>query len=137
MSDTIGSVLQSKKHVSEAVLSKQTFRKNRKTGEESAISASDVLKMNEDKANWEWVEIPDTDLFGEEHTGVSVNFEHFGPGKYHVSPEMASEVKRLLANRLRGDMRVLQPKQDVVMARIMQKTQLGAPTNSDLRGLND
>ncbi len=50
---------------------------------------------------------------------------------------MAFEVKRLLANRMRGDIRVLQPRQDQVMARIMQKSQLGAAVNSDLKGLND
>lgn len=135
--DTIGAVLQTKKqsHVGESVLSKNA----RKPGREDtiALSAAEVLKNNENKDLWEWVEIPDTDLFGEEHTGVSVNFEKFLPGKYFVSPEMAFEVKRLLANRMRGDIRVLQPKQDQVMARIMSKHQLGAPTNSSLNGLND
>lgn len=136
MADTIGAVLQNK-HVAESIPSKTAVRKSRSTGEELAVSAADIAKMNEDKNNWEWVEIPDTDLFGEPHTGVSINFNQFGPGKYFVSPEMASEVKRLLANRLRGDMRVLQPRQDVVMARIMSKSQLGAPINPNLEGLND
>lgn len=134
--DTIGSVLQSK-HVAESIPSKTAVRKSRSTGEESTVSAADIIKLNADKNNWEWVEIPDTDLFGEAHTGVSVNFNTFGPGKHFVSPEMASEVRRLLANRLRGDMRVLQPRQDVVMARIMAKSQLGAPVNPNLDGLND
>jgi hypothetical protein len=101
------------------------------------LSAAEITAANADKANWEWVEIPETDLFGEAHTGVSVNFDQFGPGKYLVSPELAFEIKRLLANRLRGDMRVLQPRQDVVMARIMAKSQLGAPVNHELKGLND
>lgn len=135
-SDTIGSVLQNK-HVGQSVPSKTAVRKSRSTGEESTVSAAEIHKLNADKNNWEWVEVPDTDLFGEPHTGVSVNFNQFGPGKHFVSPEMASEVRRLLASRLRGDMRVLQPRQDVVMARIMSKTQLGAPVNSDLKGLND
>lgn len=137
-SDTIGSVLQNKqqKHVGESVLSTNVSRKLR-VDKQVAPSAADVLKANENKDNWEWVEIPDVDLFGEEHTGVSVNFETFLPGKYFVSPEMAFEVKRLLANRVRGDIRVLQPRQDVVMARIMAKSQLGAPVNSELKGLND
>lgn len=135
-SDTIGSVLQNRKHVAESIPSKTVPRRNR-VDTTAPMSAAEVLKANEDKANWEWVEVPDTDLFGEPHTGVSVNFEQFGPGKYFVSPEMAGEVKRLLANRVRGDIRVLQPKQDVVMARIMAKSQLGAPVNSELQGLND
>jgi hypothetical protein len=135
--DTIGSVLQAKqKHVAESIPSPTATRKHR-VEEPLAQSREEVLKANADKNNWEWVEIPDTDLFGEPHTGVSVNFEMFPPGKYFVSPEMASEVKRLLNNRLRGDMRVLQPRQDVVMARIMSRSQLGAPVNADLKGLND
>jgi len=136
-SDTIGAVLQNKRqHVAESIPSTTVSRKNR-VDAAAPKSAADVLKANEDKANWEWVEVPDTDLFGEAHTGVSVNFEQFLPGKYYVSPEMASEVKRLLANRVRGDIRVLQPRQDVVMARIMAKSQLGAPVNAELKGLND
>lgn len=137
MSDTIGSVLQNKKqHVGESVPSTNTSQKLR-IDKTAPLSAADVLKANENKDNWQWVEIPDTDLFGEAHTGVSVNFEQFLPGKYFVSPEMAFEVKRLLANRMRGDIRVLQPRQDVVMARIMAKSQLGAPVNPELKGLHD
>src|SRR6266852_7897454 len=115
MSDTIGSVLQAKQHVGQAIPS--TVKTRRPSLDVVPPSAQDVLKANEDKDNWEWVAVPDTDIFGEEHTGVSVNFEHFGPGKYFVSPEMAFELKRLLANRMRGDIRVLQPRQDAVMAR--------------------
>lgn len=127
--DTIGAVLQNKSHVAQSVPSTTANRKIR-TDKNAPLSAADVLKANENKDLWEWVEIPDTDLFGEEHTGVSVNFEQFLPGKYFVSPEMAFEIKRLLANRMRGDIRVLQPRQDAVMARIMAKSQLGAPVNN-------
>lgn len=134
--DTIGSVLQRKSHIGESVPSTTASRRAIKDAFVTP-SASETLKANEDKNNWEWVVIPDTDLFGEAHTGVSVNFDQFGPGKYFVSPEMAGEIKRLLANRMRGDIRVLQPRQDAVMARIMAKSQLGAPTNPNLEGLND
>jgi hypothetical protein len=136
MSDTISSVLQAKQHVGEVIPSKTAQRRGR-VEEDVQLSAAEVAKRNDDKTYWEWVEIPDTDLFGELHTGVSINFQHFDPGKYFVSPEMASEVKKLLANRMRGDMRVLQPRQDVIMARIMAKSQLGAPINPGLEGLND
>lgn len=134
MSDTIESVLQMKKHVGESIPSKTA---KKRASQVAAQSAADVLKANENKDNWEWVEVPDTDIFGEPHTGVSINFEHFDPGKHFVSPEMAFEMKRLLANRMRGDIRVLQPKQDAVMAHIMAKSQLGAPINPGLEGLND
>ena len=128
---THSAVLQNK-HIGKA-LPKRKSTEVKYTGP----TAAEIHKMNEDQAKWEWVEVPDTDLFGEEHTGVSVNFDKFTPGKYFVSPELASEIKRLLALRLRGDMRVLQPKQDMDMARIMQRSQLGAPINSNLDGLND
>lgn len=131
--DTISAVLQKKSHVGQSIPS--THRGSAKQG--PVQSAAEVLKANDDKSLWEWVEIPDHDLFGEPHTGVSVNFDTFLPGKYFVSPEMAAEVKRLLENRQRGDIRVLQPRQDVVMARIMAKSQLGAPINANLEGLND
>lgn len=136
-SDTIQSVLQPKaapkSHVAQSIPSNHRGKAPIGAGQ----SAEAVLKANEDKALWEWVEIPDHDLFGEPHTGVSVNFQQFLPGRYFVSPEMASEVRRLLENRQRGDIRVLQPRQDVVMARIMSKSQLGAPINPNLEGLND
>lgn len=136
-SDTIQSILQTKpapkSHVAQSIPSNHRGKAPIGVGQ----SAAEVLKANEDKALWEWVEVPDHDLFGEPHTGVSVNFEQFQPGRYFVSPEMASEIRRLLENRQRGDIRVLQPRQDVVMARIMAKSQLGAPTNPNLTGLND
>lgn len=113
MSDTIGAV---KQHVEKSVASKR-----RAHTEESGKSREEILKANADKENWEWVEVPDFDLFGEAHTGVSINFEQFGPGKYFVSPELGAEIRRLLFNRLRGDMRVMQPNQDVKMAQIMQR----------------
>ena len=134
--DTIGAVLQTK-HVAQSIPSKTVGRRQQGTPAAPVVSASDIIKANENKDNWEWVEVPDTDLFGEPHTGVSINFEQFAPGKYFVSPEMAGEIRRLLGNRLRGDMRVLQPRQDMVMARIMQKSQLGAAVNPELKGLND
>lgn len=137
MSDTIGAVLQSKKHVGESIPSTTASRRAKIKDAKAPLTSAEISASNEDKNNWEWVEVPDVDLFGEGHTGVSVNFEHFGPGKYFVSPEMSGEIKRLLANRMRGDIRVLQPRQDVIMAQIMAKSQLGAPVNPELKGLND
>jgi hypothetical protein len=130
--DTIGAVLQNPvSHVG------QSFPYTSKKVEGVGQSAAEVIKDNNDKSKWEWVDIPNVDLFGEPHTGVSVNFNTFLPGRYFVSPEMAAEVRRLLENRQRGDIRVLQPRQDVIMARIMSKSQLGAPINHNLEGLND
>lgn len=104
---------------------------------ENKTSAQKILENNEDKSQWEWVTVPDEDLFGEAHTGCSINFERYSSGRHFVCPEAAEEIRRLIKNRLRGDMRVLQPKQDAEMARIMSKSQLGAATNPGLKGLND
>lgn len=82
---------------------------------------------NIDQSDWEWVEVPETDLFGEVHTGVSVNFEAYGPGKHLLPPHLAYEVRRLLDLRLRGDMRILQPRQDKKMFEMMQRAGKPAP----------
>jgi len=92
-----------------------------------------ILERNKDQANWEWVEIPATDLFGESHPGVSINFERFDPEKdeegrytgepkkYFVDPEKAKEVRRLLDQFLRSQMRIMQPGQDKKMVAQMNK----------------
>lgn len=85
------------------------------------------LPIKEDTTNYEWVEIPEEDLFGEEHTGVSINFEKFGPGRHFVNTEKADEINRLLQLRVRGDMRVLQPNQDKKMFEMMERGGKKAP----------
>jgi hypothetical protein len=101
------------------------------------------LEAAKDRANWEWVTIPGTDLFGETHTGVSINFTQYLPAKdekgqftgeeqrYFVDPETAFEIRRLLKLRLDGDMRVLSPAPDKAMFNIMRKAGRGVP---DSRG---
>jgi hypothetical protein len=91
-----------------------------------------IISANEDKSNWEWVEIPATDIFDQRHCGVSINFSFFQPeivdgnytgkpGRYFVDPETASEVRRLLANKMKADIRVLQPRRDQVAIDIMNR----------------
>lgn len=82
-----------------------------------------------DTSKYEYVEVPETDLFGEEHTGVSINFRQFGPGKHFVDPETAGEMRKLLDARLRGDMRVLQPNRDKKMDEIMARNGKRAPVD--------
>ena len=82
-----------------------------------------------DTSKYEYVEVPETDLFGEEHTGVSINFRQFGPGKHFVDPETAGEMRKLLEARLRGDMRVLQPNRDKKMDEIMARNGKRAPVD--------
>ena len=80
-----------------------------------------TAKPEIDKSKWEWVEVPEEDLFGEKHTGVSINFNHYESGKHLVDPETAGELRRLLNNRLRSDMRVLQPNRDKKMQEIVAR----------------
>lgn len=92
-----------------------------------------ILLRNEDQNNWEWVEIPATDIFDQRHCGVSINFQHYGPeldadnnhtgkpGRYFVNPEVAGEIRRLLSNKMRGDIRILQPKRDQVAIDVMNR----------------
>jgi hypothetical protein len=74
-----------------------------------------------DKSNWEWVEVPELDSFGTPHSGVSVNFEQFRPGRHFLAPELAFTVKDLLLKKLRADQRVFQKNTDQVALRLMQK----------------
>lgn len=83
---------------------------------------------NADEANWEYVEVQESDLFGDRSNGVSINFVKYGPGKHFVNPEIAAELRRLLRQKTIAEMRVLQPNQDEKMRRIMQKSALG-PTD--------
>jgi hypothetical protein len=83
---------------------------------------------NADETNWEWVEVEESDLFGDPSNGVSINFKKYGPGKHFVNPEIAKELRRLLRQKTVAEMRVLQPNQDEKMRKIMQKSPLG-PTD--------
>lgn len=93
-----------------------------------------ILEADANKDNWEWVEIPALDIFGTPHSGVSINFESFHPevdeetgkwtgkpGKYLVKPSVAGEIRRLLALKMKGDLRILQPNQDLVALDIMNR----------------
>jgi hypothetical protein len=68
--------------------------------------ADTISKAVNDKSNYEWVEVPEEDTFGKPHSGVSVNFEHYGPGRHFLEPLLAGTVRSLLLKRLRADQRV-------------------------------
>jgi hypothetical protein len=101
-------------------------------------------KAEVDKSTWEWVTVPAKDLFGDSHTGVSINFRKFTPkldeegqptgeeGKYFVDPDSASEVRRLLAQYHQAQMRIMQRQPDLAMAKVMNRgSKLGAPVHAD------
>ncbi len=80
-----------------------------------------ILADNQNKDLWQWVEVPETDMFDDVHTGVNLNFVEYGPGKHFVNPETAGEIRRLLAIRAKADLRVLSPKPDALMKKIMNR----------------
>jgi len=100
------------------------------------------LALNNDESQWEVVVVPATDLFGEPHSGVSINFERFDPdkdeqgrhtgkeGRYKVDPEKATEIRRLLQQHLQAQMRILQPGQDKKMGEIMRRGGKHAASNA-------
>ncbi len=101
-------------------------------------------KAEVDKSNWEWVTVPAKDLFGDAHTGVSINFEKFGPeldeegqptgkpGKYFIDPVKAETVRKLLDQYHVAQMRIMQRQPDLEMAKVMNRgSKLGAPVHAD------
>jgi hypothetical protein len=88
------------------------------TPEVTPVVAAPVV---DPKADWEWVEVPDEDLFGEEHNGISINFEKYGPGRHFVSPVIAKELKLRLKEDQRAQIRILQPNVDRKMQEIMSR----------------
>jgi hypothetical protein len=107
------------------------FNDNVKAVEVPKLSEKDqILADNKDKSLWQWVEVPDVDGFGDVHNGVTINFQKYGPGRHFVNPELAGEIKRLLLENVRAEIRIHSPKQDPKMMAQMRKSQLGAPNNS-------
>lgn len=74
-----------------------------------------------DKANWEWVVVPEHDLFGKPHKGVYHNFNHYAPGRHFLDPVTAEQVRTSVDNGLRSEMRVMQPQTDPRYSEIMKK----------------
>lgn len=101
--------------------------------ERVAKAEAERVAVNSNQDNWEWVEIPATDLFGDVNNGVSINFTKYlpdldeegkptgKPGRHFVNPEIAKEIRRLLQVKIAAEMRILQPGQDKKMQQIMAR----------------
>jgi hypothetical protein len=83
-----------------------------------------------DKSNWEYVEVPETDIFDKPFDGVSINFIPYNSGKHFVEPEIAGEIRRLLSARMKADMRILRPTTDKKALEIMARS--GKPLTPSL-----
>ena len=89
-----------------------------------------------DKSTWEYVEVPETDLFDKPFGSIQINFTDYGPGKHFVSAELAGEIRRLLKQRQQGDVRILRPTQDKKMQEIMARTGKTPVYNPDMSGID-
>jgi hypothetical protein len=67
-----------------------------------------------DRSNWEYISIPETDIFDKPFQGCGLNGYKFERGKrYFVAPEVAAEINRLLQVSQKADLRILQSHPDV------------------------
>lgn len=67
-----------------------------------------------DRTNWQYVEIPDVDIFDKPFQGLSINGYKFERGnKYFVAPEVAQEIARIIKVNEKADRRILQSHPDV------------------------
>jgi hypothetical protein len=84
-----------------------------------------------DRSNWEYITIPETDIFDKPLQGVSLNGYKFERGKrYFAAPDVVKEVQRILAMGQKADMRILQSHPDVRAVNDQQRsgTQAGGST---------
>lgn len=102
-----------------------------KTKAEISAEAQEANRLfNEDTNNWLTVEIPEEDIFGAKHEGVNINLEHYAPGKHFLPPDLANEIRRIIAGKMKADIRVLQPKVDTKMQEIMRRNGRAPATGS-------
>ena len=75
-----------------------------------------------DQSQYEYVTIPEKDLFDQPHPGVGINFEHYGPGRHLLDPARAETVKDRLYQFQRMQVRLLQPGRDLKALKVLENT---------------
>ena len=74
----------------------------------------EVAPKEVDRSKWEYITIPESDIFDKPLQSVSLNGYKFERGKtYFVEPPVAKEVNRILAMGQKADLRILQSHPDV------------------------
>lgn len=84
-----------------------------------------------DRSKWEYFTVPEVDLFDKPFQGLGLNGYKFERGQtYFVEPEVASELRRILAVVQKADLRILQSHPDVRAVSDQQRggTQAGGST---------
>lgn len=88
-----------------------------------------------DRSNWEYITIPETDIFDKPFQGCSLNGYKFERGKtYFVEPEVGAEIRRILAMSQKADMRILQSHPDVKAVSDQQRSGQQAGGSTFVRG---
>jgi|SRR5208283_2557452 len=101
----------------------------KKAGEQYQKEHAEFVANEE---NWEYVDIPDTDLFDQPFGYISINLEQYGPGRHFVDPDVAGELRRILKVRTQSDLRIYRPTADKKMLEIMARQ--GKPLTSASSG---
>lgn len=65
-----------------------------------------------DKSTYEYVTIPDVDMFGVPHHSIWLNMDEYKPGTHLVSPTIAGELRRILKAFNDGQIRLIRPTAD-------------------------
>ena len=87
-----------------------------------------TLKHTTDKNKWEYVTVPEKDIFDNATDGFDLNHDHFGPGVHFVPPEVADSMKRIIRTSMDADIRILQPKKhlkSLIESGLMRSTPAG------------
>lgn len=81
-----------------------------------------------DTSKYQYVVIPEMDMFGKPFAGVSINGVKFERGRtYFVAPEFADEVRKLLVTGQKADLRIMQSQPDVKS--VSEQSQHGSSAN--------
>lgn len=84
-----------------------------------------------DQSTWEWVEVPETDMFDYRMDPVQINRRDFGPGRHLVPPIIASQIRERLKAKELEDIRVLSPRKQLKALIELAKARGGAYSNPE------
>lgn len=76
--------------------------------------------------NKRWVSIPDKDMFDMGFPTIRINRLEFAPGRHYVDNDLADTIERLVATKVKGDVRVMSPKKDISSENAMNMYGIGA-----------
>lgn len=77
---------------------------------------------SKDRSAWEYVTLPESDIFDKPHQGAAINQQRFFRGKtYFMPPDWAAELRRILEVMQKADIRILQSTPDRKAIREMSR----------------